>query len=113
MLLTTTWSCYLCLQVLRPRDSKHVAKPPGARGLLWITALTQQPSPDAYLDALRATGPQQRLADLAFENLKIAWILGEKFRFLKKTGPFVIGAFVLWVVLIATVVAWSASAVSP
>ncbi|HYO59721.1 hypothetical protein, partial [Archangium sp.] len=114
MLLTTARSCWLCLQVLRPRSPKHVPHPMGARGLLWIDALNQQPSPDAYLAALRATRPQERLADLAFENLKIAWILGEKFRFLTKTGPTVICSFITWaLLLIAAVVVSSGSAVSP
>lgn len=115
MLLSTALSTGLCLLVLLPRSPKHLNAPMGARGLLWIDAInSHQAAPDTYLAVLSGTGPKERLADLAFENLKIAWILSRKFHYLRKAAPFVALSFITWILLIVVaVIASPSSAVSP
>ncbi|WP_043428609.1 hypothetical protein [Cystobacter fuscus] len=105
VLLSTSLSTGLCLLVLLPRSPKHIRAPAGARGLLWIDAINGgQVTPDSYLAALMRTGPRERLADLAFENLKIAWILRRKFYFLSKAAPVVAISFITWSLLIVVAV---------
>lgn len=94
LLLSTMASAAFSIFTLWPRFPKHIVEPVGAEGLMWITPLLhygEAPAglpkevraaltPTGYLEKLLTMGPQARIADVAFENLKIAWILQWKFK---------------------------------
>lgn len=77
----TAFSLVCAVLVLKPRFPEFET-PRDARGFLWIGAITSRPH-DAYLAELRTTSEAQLLADLAFENSKIASLLKIKFAWLK------------------------------
>lgn len=100
----TVASMLMGVGVLIPRDpekKKAVARPSEARGLLWISALERyEKDPDTYVAALGSTTAALRLADRAFENLKVAWILRRKFQFLKLSIWALVVSVLVWAGLI-------------
>jgi hypothetical protein len=105
MLVSTVVSVLASIAVISPRNPKHVRQPAGARGLMWIEAINSHAEqPDGYLAELRTTSEQARLADLAFENLKVAWILQRKFLFLKLAMRVLVVSFITWIVFLAAAV---------
>jgi hypothetical protein len=100
----TVGSMLMGVGVLVPRDpekKKAVRKPSQARGLLWLSGLEPyETEPDAYVIALGTTTTDQRLADRAFENLKVAWILRRKFWFLKLSIWSLVVSVLFWAALI-------------
>lgn len=79
----TAFSLVCAVLVLKPRFPRFET-PWGARGFLWVDAITSRPH-DSYVEELRATSGAQLLADLAFENSKIASLLKTKFLWLQRS----------------------------
>lgn len=109
----------LCaIWTLKPRFPRHLQPPPPARGFMWMDALlpfVERPGalekhhgppqpPHAYVEALRAHSMHARLADFAYENLKIAWLLRRKFRWLQHAVRLLAAALLLAALTLA---AWT------
>ncbi|GAO01232.1 hypothetical protein PSR1_00084 [Anaeromyxobacter sp. PSR-1] len=94
----------LCaVMVLWPRfpSEEDVVPVVGAPRLLWakdIAAYHRRPA--EYVHALLALAPTGAVLDLAYENLKITWLLDEKWKWQRSATRLLLVAFVAWVVTI-------------
>lgn len=96
----------LCaIQVLIPRFPKEdkVAPLVGAPRLLWGLD-AHFASPDSYVSKLQVLTDAGVVADYAFENLKITWILGCKWKWLGWGAQTLRVAFVAWAAAVAAAV---------
>jgi hypothetical protein len=89
--------------VLWPRfpSEEPVVPVVGAPRLLWakdIGAYHRRPA--EYVHALLALAPTGAVLDLAYENLKITWLLDEKWKWQRSATRLLLVAFVAWVVTI-------------
>jgi hypothetical protein len=60
--------------------------------------------PTGYVETIKSMGTAHRLSEVAFENLKIAWILRRKFRWLKRAVASLLLAIAL---AVPTLVSWA------
>jgi hypothetical protein len=87
--------------VLLPRfpSGGEVASVVGAPGLMWgISRFNEHPAD--YVRSLMALTPADAIADLAHENLKIAWILEHKWKWMAGATRLSCSAFVAWAVTV-------------
>lgn len=87
--------------VLLPRfpRGEDVAPVLGAPGLMWgVSRFNRDPAD--YVRSLMALTPVEAIADLAHENLKIAWILEHKWKWMAGATRLSCGAFVAWAVTV-------------
>jgi hypothetical protein len=85
--------------VLWPRlpTEKDVALVPGAPRLLWAKDIAAyHRNPTGYAKALLALAPPGALLDLAYENLKITWLLDRKWMWQKRAMHLLLVAFIAW-----------------
>jgi hypothetical protein len=61
-------------------------------------------NPAAYVRPMLQITPGEVVADLAYENLKITWILERKWKWLGSAALWLFGAFVMWVVTVIQLV---------
>lgn len=94
----------LCaVMVLWPRfpSEDDVVPVVGAPRLLWakhIAAYHRRPAD--YVRALLALTPAAAVLDLAYENLKITWLLDEKWKWQRSATRLLLVAFAAWLVTI-------------
>ncbi len=93
--------------VLKPRFPKgrDVVRPAEAPLLMWAHDLTRyERDPEGYLRALQGLRHTGILADLAYENLKISWILRQKYRWLNPGLYCLFVGLLGWTVVIGAVI---------
>jgi hypothetical protein len=93
--------------VLKPRfpGSQDVRCPIEAPKLMWADDLLKyEQDPASYLRALESLQPTGILADLAYENLKISWILRQKHHWLNPSLYFLFVGLLGWATVIAAVI---------
>jgi len=84
-LLCTLASLLMGMLVLLPRTNigEHVQRPQHSARLVWIDDLKRfKGDSTSCAEAFAQAEPPEVLADFAYENLKIAWLLRRKFHWL-------------------------------
>jgi Family of unknown function (DUF5706) len=100
-------SLFCSALVLKPRFPKSgdVKAPSEAPLLMWADDLARyERDPEGYLQALKALPATGILADLAYDNLKISWILRQKYRWLNPGLYCLFAGLVGWAIVICAVI---------
>jgi hypothetical protein len=93
--------------VLKPRfpRAQDVSSPAEAPRLMWVADLRKyEQAPEEYLAALERLRPTGILADLAFDNIKISWILRQKYRWLNPSVYCLFAGILGWALVICVVI---------
>jgi hypothetical protein len=95
MLLLGVALCAMLALVPRFPSESDVAPVAGAPGLMWgIASFHRRPAD--YVRALLTLTSGEAVADLAYENLKITWILERKWKWMNYATRLSCGALVTW-----------------
>jgi hypothetical protein len=100
-------SLFCSALVLKPRFPKitDVVRPAAAPLLMWADDLMRyERDPEGYLNALKGLQATGILADLAYDNLKISWILRQKYRWLNPGLYCLFTGLLGWTVVICAVI---------
>ncbi len=101
VLMSGTVLCAICVLLPRFPSPARVAPVAGAPRLMWAGDIAQyHRRPADYVKAVLALTPAEAVADVAYENLKIAWILERKWRWLGWATRLFLGAFIAWCAII-------------
>ncbi len=96
VILLVAGLCAILVLVPRFPTADQVMPVLGAPGLMWALNKYYRHSAD-YLRPLLQITAREVVADLAYENLKITWILERKWKWLGRAALSLFGAFVIWV----------------
>jgi hypothetical protein len=93
------------IAALMPRfpGPAEVVPVPGAPGLMWGLRKHHALSAE-YVDALLSVTAREVVADVAYENLKISWILERKWKWTGLATKLLFGAFIAWAIAVTLIV---------
>jgi hypothetical protein len=100
LLLLAAALCAILVLVPRFPGPEQVTPVVGAPGLMWGVAKYYRASAD-YVRQLESLTLREVIADLAYENLKITWILQRKWAWLGRAAKLLVIAFVAWAATVA------------
>jgi len=100
MALALTIAAAACAVVVflprSPRD-EDVAPPPVAPKLMWVGDVAPYfRDPAAYVRAVLGMDPAQAIADVAYENLKVSWIVIRKVAWMRRAVWMLLAALLAW-----------------